>query len=141
MQQERSQYLNAVSASENRILEAMGSGTPELQSESSESPPEQKVNATAGDQMMFEILKLLKDLKEDRKDSSSRKRHRDDNELQNGHNKKSYRTRTNVSKYCWSHGACSHTGKECTKRNNGHKEEATFKNKLGGSIRFCPPCV
>ena len=37
--------------------------------------------------------------------------------------------------YCWSHGfkvRCEHTGKTCTKRADGHKEEAMRGNTMGG---------
>ena len=37
--------------------------------------------------------------------------------------------------YCWSHGfkvRCGHNGKTCTKRADGHKEEATRGNTMGG---------
>ena len=49
----------------------------------------------------------------------------------------SYRKRRNISKYCWSHGACAHTSRECKNKRSGHKENATFSNKLGGNMRFC----
>ena len=51
----------------------------------------------------------------------------------------SNRRRRNISKYCWSHGACSHTSFECTKRRDGHKEDATSENKKGGSTYYCIP--
>ena len=35
-------------------------------------------------------------------------------------------------KYCWSHGACNHTGMECNRKKEGHKDEATFNNRMGG---------
>ena len=50
-----------------------------------------------------------------------------------------YRTRRNTSKYCWSHGACAHDGTECTNPKEGHKKEATFENKMGGSTYYCKP--
>ena len=40
-------------------------------------------------------------------------------------------------KCCWSHGSCFHAGKQCTARKEGHKEEATFNNKMGGSAKNC----
>jgi len=36
--------------------------------------------------------------------------------------------------YCWTHGANkSHTSKNCTRQEEGHKKEASFKNRMGGS--------
>ena len=35
--------------------------------------------------------------------------------------------------YCWTHGPkCGHTSQQCSRRAEGHKEEATTLNKLGG---------
>ena len=48
-----------------------------------------------------------------------------------------YRKRKNISKYCWTHGACAHGSRECSNKKAGHKDGATFSNKLGGSTRFC----
>ena len=48
-----------------------------------------------------------------------------------------YRKRKNVSKYCWTHGACAHSSNECSNKKPGHQDNATFSNKLGGSTRFC----
>ena len=49
-------------------------------------------------------------------------------------------TRTRNTKfYCWTHGACAHTGKFCNYPAEGHQIEATFANKMGGSTRFCNP--
>ena len=51
-----------------------------------------------------------------------------------------YRGRRNTSKYCWSHGACAHEGSECKYPKPGHKKEATFANKMGGSLDYCKEC-
>ena len=48
-----------------------------------------------------------------------------------------YRKRRNISKYCWSHGACAHSSAECNNKKRGHQNDATFSNKMGGSTRFC----
>ena len=54
--------------------------------------------------------------------------------------KSGHRKRTKVHKYCWSHGGCAHTGRECRSqyRKEGHIEDATFENKQGGSTLYCP---
>ena len=41
--------------------------------------------------------------------------------------------------YCWSHGGCGHLGGRCRDKKDGHKDEATFENKMGGSTLNCPP--
>ena len=43
----------------------------------------------------------------------------------------SFRPRRNTSSYCWSHGACAHKGADCRIKRPGHKDEATFSNKMG----------
>lgn len=35
--------------------------------------------------------------------------------------------------YCWSHGLCNHKGPDCRKKKEGHKDEATLENRMGGS--------
>ena len=47
------------------------------------------------------------------------------------------RGRRTTNKYCYTHGACAHTGFECTNKKEGHKDEATFENKMGGSTYYC----
>ena len=46
--------------------------------------------------------------------------------------------RTSVSKYCWMHGVCVYRSMECRNKNVGHVDYATFDNKFGGSIFYCP---
>ena len=40
-------------------------------------------------------------------------------------------------KYCWTHGACAHDSPQCKSKKTGHKDEATFQNKMGGSTANC----
>jgi len=38
--------------------------------------------------------------------------------------------------YCWTHGIQhSHHSHECKKKEAGHKDEATLKDKMGGSVK------
>ena len=46
----------------------------------------------------------------------------------------------NISKYCWSHGACAHPSAECKAKRPGHIDSATFENKQGGSTAYCGNC-
>ena len=41
--------------------------------------------------------------------------------------------------YCWLHGGCGHLGGRCRDKKDGHRDEATFENKMGGSTLNCPP--
>jgi hypothetical protein len=40
-------------------------------------------------------------------------------------------------KYCWTHGNCSHSGKDCETPAEGHTNEATYSNMQGGSTARC----
>ena len=42
-----------------------------------------------------------------------------------------------TGKYCWTHGGCNHFGSTCETKAQGHKDEATFQNKMGGSTKNC----
>ena len=42
-----------------------------------------------------------------------------------------------TDKYCWSHGACAHESKDCFSKKQGHQDQATFNNKMGGSTTRC----
>ena len=46
-------------------------------------------------------------------------------------------TRRNISNYCWSHGACSHTGWQCFAPHVGHVPHETFQNRCGGCSDYC----
>ena len=37
--------------------------------------------------------------------------------------------------YCWTHGACYHPGHKCRNKATGHQDNATFQNRMGGSIK------
>ena len=43
----------------------------------------------------------------------------------------------NTSKYCWLDRVCSHNSKHCNTKNNGHKYETIFVDKMGGSESYC----
>ena len=40
-------------------------------------------------------------------------------------------------RYCWSCGCCPHWGKHCPQKKRGHKDEASFRNRMGGSSKNC----
>jgi len=40
-------------------------------------------------------------------------------------------------KYCWTHGSCAHTSKECNCKAEGYKDDATFAIMLGDSSSGC----
>ena len=40
-------------------------------------------------------------------------------------------------RYCWSCGCCPHWGKNCLNKKEGHKNDASFKNRMEGSNVNC----
>lgn len=42
-------------------------------------------------------------------------------------------------RYCWSCGCCPHASKNCPIKKQGHQDQATFKNRMGGSDEKCYP--
>ena len=36
-------------------------------------------------------------------------------------------------RYCWTHGLVSYFGKDCKNKAPGHRDDASFKNRMGGS--------
>ena len=42
---------------------------------------------------------------------------------------------TNV--YCHTHGACNRASINCSSKVQGHKDQATMTNRMGGSNAFC----
>ena len=47
--------------------------------------------------------------------------------------------RTNISKYCQTHGAYAHLSADCPirLRAKGHKTKASFQDKMNGSLARC----
>ena len=45
------------------------------------------------------------------------------------------RTGRPYRRYCWTCGCCDHWGRNCPVRKPGHKINATFKNRMGGSTQ------
>ena len=67
-----------------------------------------------------------------------------DNNTQGRRSTRSNRSSTqprnpNQCKYCWTHGWCNHFGRDCCSKAEGHKDEATKENRMGGSTRNLLP--
>ena len=125
--------LQEVHSVQNLVTEAMDRFPTATGQENVPSVQAPVANATisTSDAMQLQMLELIKNLQEEVKT------------LKTGTTSNSYaanksqRKRTNTTKYCWSHGACTHSSKECNKKKTGHQDEATFNNKLGGSTYYC----
>ena len=114
---------------------------PSLASASSDSthsdentPQEYQANATSTNTVQLEILKLLKELSTDIKQTKAVPRQ---HQSQKTPDNKNSPLHADTSKYCWTHGAGNHSSSECKRRAQGHKHEAVFTNKLGGSKAYC----
>ena len=148
MKPEREQHLDEVYAFEERLMKAFSVITPNPSIES--TPPTEQhitpsVNATVNNQVTLEVLQLLKDLKSDT--GHKRKNMNADSEVEQKQtgftdlNRSSKRVRYNITKYCYSHGVCGHESKEYKYKKDGHKNNATFTHKIGGSTEFCQKCT
>ena len=105
--------------------------------EDENTPPQPTVNNVSnGDAIQLEILKILQELKND-KATNRNKSNRDNKDKKGNKSNKKKRFRYDTSKYCHSCGAGNHHSKDCRKKKSGHKDEATFKNMMGGCTDFC----
>ena len=99
---ERDEYLSAIAASEQRLLNAMESRT-DTTAVSTITPATQTANVATTSNIDAEILKVLQAINESLKDTKGK----------SGNGKP---RRKNTSKYCWTHGACAHNSPSCTNR-------------------------
>lgn len=114
-----------------------GLNTPPLEDDI--NVPNPSANATVRDEVGKQILEMLKDICNEMRASRKRPSYdrRDDGNNQDSKKrskKKGKRRRTNISKYCWSCGAWNHVSKYCRFKKDGHKDDATFDNKMGGAL-------
>ena len=108
------------------------------------SPISESANLSSENNYQMEMLKLLRSMQTEI------------NNLKQGNDKYSSKPTSNRSKgkktktpdnpsftrrvtttYCWTHGGCAHDSASCTARAQGHKDNATFDDKKGGSKAFC----
>ena len=100
---------------------------------------EDVANATIEPNVQTELFKLLKEMQNEIATL------RNGSQSGNHTRKKSYKktpdnpsfTRRQTDKYCWTHGGCAHDSNKCTAKAQGHKTNASFANKMGGSKAFC----
>lgn len=100
------------------------------------APPQAAVNNLAqpnlSDNAMFQLLTSLQNKvealsKSQNMTSNTRLSGEQDLPTTNPNTGKTYR------RYCWTHGCTSHWGRQCKNKKAGHKDDATFKNRMGGS--------
>ena len=134
--QDRTKVINEVkTVVEDRILHAFA----QTNIPDSVDPANPSINSTITDTVQLEILKLLKDLRQDFNNSKNNQRGKNPNNTTKKTRKK--RPRTDVSKYCWTHGAWNHDSADCKFKAEGHQDKATFKNMMGGCTDYCQVCT
>lgn len=116
-------------------------------SDSSSQEPTEHVVANVSqqnNQVQLEILCLLKDIRSDLQHKSSRRTVTPASPPDRVYPKMERklpdhggRRRRNITKYCWNNVAVGHTGQEFPNRAPGHKEAATFQDKMDGSKALC----
>ena len=163
MKQERLEMIQEVKNSETKIMRAMQMTQDHFVQISEQGDnveikeePMQKANSVSTDMVQLEILKLLKEMKEENKKTwkknknsnqnnnnnnantnNNKNNNRNQNQNQNANENQRKKQRRDVSKYCSSCGAGNHIGKNCFKKGPNHKDDATFKNMKGGCTDFC----
>ena len=153
--------LRAMETSENK-----GENTINQRDDNDTTPrSNQAINRTSNDTVQLEILKLLREMRDDNNSnrnsnnnsnngrnsnnnsgrnsnnnnngSNNNNRNTNNNNNSNNNNNRSSKFVRDVSHYCYTHSACSHDSKDCFKADNNHNNNATFDNKIGGSTAYC----
>ena len=98
-----------------------------------------QVNATTSNAIQLEMLQLLRTMQQDIKQCQTTPPTNPEPQKRRPGKTPDNATfpRKVTDKYCWTHGACSHTSPECNRKAPGHQDAATFTNKLGGSNAYC----
>ena len=139
---DRQQVLQHIAVSEDKMLSAISTITDD-ESNSSQDDAEQAniANMTVNDKVTLEVLKLLKEIKNDMKNNARKRNQNSRGQSKSERNaKKKKRRRLKIDKYCWSCGAWNHASKDCRNKKDGHQDEATFENKMNGSVLYCQDC-
>ena len=125
----RESVLSAIAEASNSIIEEVEAPV--------ENQQVDRVISTA-EQVQLEMLKAIKDLQMELKELKNKNQTNPPKNPSPTPVKAKYTTRVNKSKYCHGHGACAHKGKFCKGKKTGHKDDATFADKMGGSTAYCP---
>ena len=141
LKDEREGYVNAVTAVEQRILEAVGNSTPEMVEESSKQVTQPAVNAIASNDVMVEVLKLLKELKED---ANETKRKRSNTEKGNGNGNRNTRRKNNNNNNNGgnrSNGHQNNNNNGDSNQNGGNQNQQRQRKQIRYNIsKYCWSC-
>ena len=130
------QVLQEVRSVQENVLEALTAANFNDEDKENNPPPQQQANSVATS-VQTEILNTLRAMQGE---IAALKRGNvcQQTSTDNSTTSRNIQRRTiDRSKYCWTHGAWNHDSKDCFKPKEGHKKEATFENKMGGSTKKC----
>jgi hypothetical protein len=129
---------------ESTILERLNAlEAPGQENPAEENIPPQEQAGNASTDVTTEILQALKNLTanykklENKFASISDTPRRGLRDITNTSDRRVRLPRTIVTKYCWTHGGCGHKSGDCKNPGTGHKRDATFASKKGGSTEYC----
>ena len=92
---------------------------------------------SAKDPIHRQLLQMISDLNNKIDTVSTKNSYKDRNGSKRPTKKvKMKYTHPDMTKYCWSHGACNHEGKHCLRKCKGRTDTATFRNRMNGSTKF-----
>lgn len=92
------------------------------------------INSATSTLTLESLMTTIQDLKKEITSLKSNNSSRSDSTTNKDINP---RTGKPYKRYCWSHGCCAHHGRNCNAKKSGHKDEATFKTRMGGSNTNC----
>ena len=115
------------------------SSIPSLDETSSLSSP--SMNSASSDATIQALVKLVKSLetKVDKLSNEKTKNLNSNNEQATANKGINPRTGKPWRRHCWTHGCCTHKGVNCPSKAPGHKDEADFRDRMGGSNKDCYP--
>ena len=85
------------------------------------------------------LITMFKNLEKKMDDISTNKNKGDNDTYNSLTDKINPHTGKPWKRYCWSCGCTTHKGRDCPNKKEGHKDEASFKNRMGGSNKNCYP--
>ena len=84
-------------------------------------------------QQMQEMMKMMQMQMQQGQQNNSRQNGNGYNRQRNDNRGNSNNNRTREWAYCWTHGFCSHSSRNCSYKAQGHKDKATLTDNMGGN--------
>lgn len=133
---DHSRVIDELRNTGNTILQAMQVSQRYSKDKENEPPVQQEsANTVTGNSLQVDMLKTLQLMQKQIQDLQNNQQISSGDD---GRKKRQPKQRVDTSEYCWTHGAWGHKGKDCRRKATGHKDKATFANRMGGSNYCCP---